>query len=281
MRAVTTAERPDLADEAALAFRERWPEFIFHGEVPRESLGRVHRHFPEGNILLLDQGRVVAGGRGVPFSWDGSVGGPPHGVRRGDGPGRRGARGGRKAEHLQFHGRVRGRWSRRARTGDPGAARADPAVSRGGVQPGRGPAASDVEAPFPTRSGGGIRPVDPRRRPLHRPVDSPPVSGWAPPSWEPPGARWSSKGRWPSGKPGREWSFRSRGATWCRKRSIWSTSTVTGTGEPPWKKTSGSSTPGAWRCDVRQTGRVHLPRPLGTVGQSDEGTGLGAHKENP
>jgi hypothetical protein len=40
---VTRTDRPDLHDEAAVVFSERWPEFIFHDEVSRKYLKRVFR----------------------------------------------------------------------------------------------------------------------------------------------------------------------------------------------------------------------------------------------
>lgn len=73
MDVVTTAERPDLQDEARAAFRVKWPEFIFHDPVASEYLPRVSRYFPLFDVLLLDQGRVVAGGWGVPLAWSGAV----------------------------------------------------------------------------------------------------------------------------------------------------------------------------------------------------------------
>ncbi|MEF2277654.1 hypothetical protein V3W47_05030 [Deinococcus sp. YIM 134068] len=73
MQVVTTSGRPDLMAGAGAAFRKGWPEFIFHDEVPPRYMGRVERYFPEYSLLLLEQGRVVAGGWGVPFAWDGSV----------------------------------------------------------------------------------------------------------------------------------------------------------------------------------------------------------------
>jgi GNAT superfamily N-acetyltransferase len=73
MDVVTSRDRPDLESEAGEAFRERWPEFIFHDEVPKKYLPRVAEYFAEYDVLLLDDGRVAAGGWGVPLAWDGTV----------------------------------------------------------------------------------------------------------------------------------------------------------------------------------------------------------------
>ena len=76
---VTTSERPDLEDEARAAFRQNWPEFIFHDPVSNEHNGRVEQYFPFYNLMLLDRGEVVAGGWGVPLTWDGTLAGLPVG----------------------------------------------------------------------------------------------------------------------------------------------------------------------------------------------------------
>lgn len=76
---VTSSERHDLDDEARAAFRQNWPEFIFHDPVAAQFIGRVERYFPYYDVMLLDEGRVVAGGWGVPLAWDGSVAGLPDG----------------------------------------------------------------------------------------------------------------------------------------------------------------------------------------------------------
>ena len=65
--AVTTAERHDLDEQARDALRSVWPEFIFHDEVSAAHIGRVETYFPEYDVLLLDDGQVVAGGWGVPI----------------------------------------------------------------------------------------------------------------------------------------------------------------------------------------------------------------------
>ena len=41
MQIVTAADRPDLDTEAAAAFREKWPEFIFHDDVAAQYAPRV------------------------------------------------------------------------------------------------------------------------------------------------------------------------------------------------------------------------------------------------
>lgn len=76
---VTASDRPDLDEEAASAFRQRWPEFIFHDPTPPKYMDRVHRYFPEYDVLLLVEGRVAAGGWGVPLAWDETPEGLPDG----------------------------------------------------------------------------------------------------------------------------------------------------------------------------------------------------------
>jgi hypothetical protein len=72
MDVVTSSDRPDLEDEARAGFRVKWPEFIFHDPISRSYIDRVEKYFPSFDILLLDEGRVIAGGWGVPMRWDGS-----------------------------------------------------------------------------------------------------------------------------------------------------------------------------------------------------------------
>jgi hypothetical protein len=77
---VTRVDRPDLRGRAAEVFRERWPEFVFHDDVPRRYLGRVEEHFAHYDVMVLDNGGdVVAGGWGVPLAWSGDVDDLPSG----------------------------------------------------------------------------------------------------------------------------------------------------------------------------------------------------------
>ena len=76
---VTTADRHDLDEQARDAFRPGWPEFIFHDPISAEHVGRVEAYFPQYDVLLLDEGEVVAGGWGVPMRWDGTVSTLPDG----------------------------------------------------------------------------------------------------------------------------------------------------------------------------------------------------------
>ncbi len=79
LQVVTTADRHDLDDQARDALRTVWPEFIFHDPVSAEHVARVETYFPHYDVLLLDDGHVVAGGWGVPIRWDGTVTALPDG----------------------------------------------------------------------------------------------------------------------------------------------------------------------------------------------------------
>jgi hypothetical protein len=76
---VTTADRHDLDDQARDALRTVWPEFIFHDPISSEHIGRVGTYFPQYDVLLLNEGQVVAGGWGVPVRWDGAISTLPDG----------------------------------------------------------------------------------------------------------------------------------------------------------------------------------------------------------
>jgi hypothetical protein len=76
---VTTADRRDLDEQARDALRAVWPDFIFHDPVVAEHIGRVEAYFPQYDVLLLEDGHVVAGGWGVPVRWDGTAGALPDG----------------------------------------------------------------------------------------------------------------------------------------------------------------------------------------------------------
>ena len=73
MDVVTSSERLDLEEQAGAAFRVKWPEFIFHDPIAKQYAAQVAEYFPQYDVLLLDGGRVVAGGWGVPLRWDGTV----------------------------------------------------------------------------------------------------------------------------------------------------------------------------------------------------------------
>ena len=74
MDIVTTCERPDLKGEADAAFRVKWPEFLFpHDPIMKQYEAQVAEFFPQYDVLLLDEDRVVAGAWGVAIRWDGTV----------------------------------------------------------------------------------------------------------------------------------------------------------------------------------------------------------------
>jgi len=75
----TTSERHDLDEEVKAAFLPTWPQFIFHDPVSAEYIERVEAYFPQYDVLLLAEGKVAAGGWGVPVRWDGTTSGLPEG----------------------------------------------------------------------------------------------------------------------------------------------------------------------------------------------------------
>lgn len=58
---VTTTDRPDLDEQARDSFHAVWPEFIFHDPISSEYIGRVETYFPQYDVLILNDGQVVAG----------------------------------------------------------------------------------------------------------------------------------------------------------------------------------------------------------------------------
>lgn len=80
---VTSPDHPELHGEARLAFRNQWPEFVYHDELERRYpyARRVETHFRDLHIFLLEDGRVVAGGWGVSLAWDGTPDDLPEGYR--------------------------------------------------------------------------------------------------------------------------------------------------------------------------------------------------------
>lgn len=76
---MTRIDRPELHETAAATFRERWPELILHDDVSKRYMSRVEDYFARYDVMVLDEGRVVAGGWGVPIAWDGTLGDLPSG----------------------------------------------------------------------------------------------------------------------------------------------------------------------------------------------------------
>jgi GNAT superfamily N-acetyltransferase len=74
---VTTGERHDLDDEARSAFHPTWPQFVFHDQVTPLYIERVEEYFPYYDVILLEEGHVVAGAWAVPLRWNGQVRGLP------------------------------------------------------------------------------------------------------------------------------------------------------------------------------------------------------------
>jgi GNAT superfamily N-acetyltransferase len=76
---VTTADRPDLAEQSKAALLAGWPEFVLHDQVSDELIGRAGEYFPAYDVRLLEAGAVAAGGWAVALRWDGTAGDLPDG----------------------------------------------------------------------------------------------------------------------------------------------------------------------------------------------------------
>jgi GNAT superfamily N-acetyltransferase len=84
LEAVTAAERPDLwqAVTEANSFAALWPEYNHHGNHSHEYFGALFPAHAHLQVLFVDRrsGRVVAGGRTIPFGWDGTLADLPAGI---------------------------------------------------------------------------------------------------------------------------------------------------------------------------------------------------------
>jgi GNAT superfamily N-acetyltransferase len=80
--AFTAAERPDLWEASRLSFRNLWPEYNQHGNDTGQYFGVLVPQYAHVQILLFDASteQVVARGRTIPFSWDGSLEDLPPGI---------------------------------------------------------------------------------------------------------------------------------------------------------------------------------------------------------
>ena len=79
---VTATARPDLWAEAETTFRDVWPEYNLHGDVSGQYFGALISRFAHLEFLVWDSNaeRIVARGRTIPFTWDGTLADLPAGI---------------------------------------------------------------------------------------------------------------------------------------------------------------------------------------------------------
>ena len=80
VRALTVAERPDLAEPAWEAVKDQLPEYNNHGDVLNRYWGRLTEERPEFQFHLVDGDEILARARCVPVRWDGTVEDLPAGI---------------------------------------------------------------------------------------------------------------------------------------------------------------------------------------------------------
>jgi GNAT superfamily N-acetyltransferase len=70
---ITTADRPDLAEQGKQALLPGWPAFIFHDQVSDRLIDRAGEYFPQFDVRLLADGEIIAGAWAVALRWNGAV----------------------------------------------------------------------------------------------------------------------------------------------------------------------------------------------------------------
>ena len=84
LEAVTAAERPDVWQRARQdgLFDGVWPEYNLHGNETPAYFSALFPRYPQFQALFLDRrhDRIVARGRAIPLSWDGTLEDLPPGI---------------------------------------------------------------------------------------------------------------------------------------------------------------------------------------------------------
>ncbi|MBS2533700.1 hypothetical protein KGQ20_13055 [Catenulispora sp. NF23] len=76
---VTTADRPDLEASAKSLLSGGWPAFVLRDPLSNTYRDRVRSYFPQFDVLLVEDGEVLADGRAVALRWDGQTATIPDG----------------------------------------------------------------------------------------------------------------------------------------------------------------------------------------------------------
>jgi hypothetical protein len=66
---VTTAQREDLHEQFATAFKRSWPEFIFHDAITHQFTAAVQERYARNDVTVISDNHVVAGGWGITLAW--------------------------------------------------------------------------------------------------------------------------------------------------------------------------------------------------------------------
>jgi GNAT superfamily N-acetyltransferase len=79
---VTADTHPDLWDEALHTFDDVWPEYNLRGDVSGQYFNALVPRFARFQLLVWDTDaeRIIARGRTIPFTWDGTLEDLPRGI---------------------------------------------------------------------------------------------------------------------------------------------------------------------------------------------------------
>ncbi|GGS35153.1 hypothetical protein [Actinokineospora fastidiosa] len=76
---ITAGERPDLKKAAVAALRGEWPAFVLHDAVSTTHRQAVGEYFARYDVMLVEDGEVLALAVAVALRWDGVVSTLPDG----------------------------------------------------------------------------------------------------------------------------------------------------------------------------------------------------------
>ncbi|MFC1887459.1 GNAT family N-acetyltransferase [Candidatus Cloacimonadota bacterium] len=70
LKLVTALERADLLEQEKEINSKIWPDFMFHDEISNKYFSRLYEIFPEYQLFLLQDNKIMGIGNSIPLSWN-------------------------------------------------------------------------------------------------------------------------------------------------------------------------------------------------------------------